>query len=950
MHYTDETDIARLTTAGDISALDPESGRILPMNGASAVLRTPTMDVETLRTYSGQRQLDHNIEHMYVHDPISGIWSEYDTYQTTPLTLTPRDFRKRPARSGDRLTHEANEENKYKSAFDGMSLQDMLTDERFKNRIIEQIIRQYPPAYDERAKRSLAERLAAALPSLDRQPMRGQADAILASTFSVENRRGTNLVGEMGCGKTTIAIIAALLAGMRLVVVVCPRHLLHKWRREVLATVPGAKAYIIEGIRPDKSRRSAAKMDLATLEKTILRRKADGTLKPHTPIYAIVPSTMASLSHAGEGVGFKRKIYSDPTNTRPVAALDPDGNRKTVELPRLGRVMRTIEETDRWGRKTTYTQPASAICCPDCFTHALDERGALVENPDVLWKKRMKCRRCGAPLWSARRLTRDSRADIEQMTREAKKERARKPVAEWSGLREQRWSGKTRYALGDYITKYLKTRFDMMIADEVHEYKGKGTARGIIIGNMSRAAKKTLTLTGTLMGGYSSNLFYILQRFGDELLGEFAYSDEKKWVQRFGFEQTIKKKEPSTRYNTHSRGFVSTTTRERPGLSPLALPLILSNSSFIRLFDVTDELPPYRESVRLIELDNHIHTGDKLSQASAYKELENGFKSAIASLSGSSKAISLYMHSLLAYPDNPVTKEEAVSEDGDLIASAPALADTATYPKEAEIVSIAREQRDKGLPTMVLVNYTSKRDITPRIAATLEAHGLSVRVLRSSVDSEKREAVIDKWVAQGTDVVISHPGLIQTGLDLIDFPTIVWYQPTYSTYTMRQASRRSWRIGQKRPVDVIHLIYSGTMQERALDLIARKAQASMAVEGELPEDGLASYGDSADNIHLELAKSLVEGQAPSTMATDMQRLLDANATKNIEDETQLTSDAWSQIEAFTLIRENAEDTPSENDAPSERPRITELDLAIFTDLASGLDKENTPSLFSSMLN
>ena len=53
--------------------------------------------------------------------------------------------------------------------------------------------------------------------------------------------------------------------------------------------------------------------------------------------------------------------------------------------------------------------------------------------------------------------------------------------------------------------------------------------------------------------------------------------------------------------------------------------------------------------------------------------------------------------------------------------------------------------------------------------------------------------------------MICHPRLVQTGLDLIDFPTLIWYETDYSVYVMRQASRRSWRIGQTRPVKVVFM-------------------------------------------------------------------------------------------------------------------------------------------------
>ncbi len=45
-------------------------------------------------------------------------------------------------------------------------------------------------------------------------------------------------------------------------------------------------------------------------------------------------------------------------------------------------------------------------------------------------------------------------------------------------------------------------------------------------------------------------------------------------------------------------------------------------------------------------------------------------------------------------------------------------------------------------------------------------------------------------VKEGVDVLVRHPRLVQTSLDLVDFPIIVWLETDYSDYTMRQTSRR----------------------------------------------------------------------------------------------------------------------------------------------------------------
>ena len=101
---------------------------------------------------------------------------------------------------------------------------------------------------------------------------------------------------------------------------------------------------------------------------------------------------------------------------------------------------------------------------------------------------------------------------------------------------------------------------------------------------------------------------------------------------------------------------------------------------------------------------------------------------------------------------------------------------------------------------------------------------------------------------------------MQTGLDLVDFPTIVWFEADYSVYTMRQASRRSWCIGQTQPVQVVSTAYRNTLQADALKLVAKKLQSPLAVQGQLPEDGLAAYGDDGDGLMLALARKIVAGE------------------------------------------------------------------------------------------
>ena len=93
---------------------------------------------------------------------------------------------------------------------------------------------------------------------------------------------------------------------------------------------------------------------------------------------------------------------------------------------------------------------------------------------------------------------------------------------------------------------------------------------------------------------------------------------------------------------------------------------------------------------------------------------------------------------------------------------------------------------------------------------------------------------------------------------MIFAPDILFYQTGYSIFTLRQASRRSWRIGQRRDVVVKFLHYAGTMQETCLRLMGKKLLVSLAMEGKFAAEGLAM--EEGDDLLMAMARELVTEQ------------------------------------------------------------------------------------------
>ncbi len=129
------------------------------------------------------------------------------------------------------------------------------------------------------------------------------------------------------------------------------------------------------------------------------------------------------------------------------------------------------------------------------------------------------------------------------------------------------------------------------------------------------------------------------------------------------------------------------------------------------------------------------------------------------------------------------------------------------------------------------------------------------------------------------------------------FFCVHWKTKTdYSVYVMRQASRRSWRIGQTRPVKVVFMSYRNTLQADALKLVAKKLQSSLAVEGELPEDGLAAFGDDGDDMMMALARKIVSGEEDDGEAETVEEVFAQARNAESTAEELLVDDGWKIVE------------------------------------------------------
>lgn len=181
--------------------------------------------------------------------------------------------------------------------------------------------------------------------------------------------------------------------------------------------------------------------------------------------------------------------------------------------------------------------------------------------------------------------------------------------------------------------------------------------------------------------------------------------------------------------------------------------------------------------------------------------------------------------------------------------------------------------------------------------------------------ADRREEWLSGQVRDGVEVLICHPRLVQTGLDLIDWPSICWYETDYSVYVLRQASRRSWRIGQQLPVEVTFLVYGGTLQAQALALGAAKMRSALMIEGELAEQRLAALGGDGQDVMLELARRLSERVDPDDASLAM--LFAVPHDGEGESNGALVDGDWDGAESFARDPEDGRLTSPNPGTPSK---------------------------------
>ena len=156
------------------------------------------------------------------------------------------------------------------------------------------------------------------------------------------------------------------------------------------------------------------------------------------------------------------------------------------------------------------------------------------------------------------------------------------------------------------------------------------------------------------------------------------------------------------------------------------------------------------------------------------------------------------------------------------VVSLPSYGEDRIYAKEQALIDLVRAELADNRPCVIYFRQTATRDIQPRLESLLRQQVPEARtfILKNTVSAERREAVIEREIAKGTNVVLCNPELVKTGLDLIHFPTLIFYELVFNLSTLMQAAARSYRLNQTHAhCKVVYLYAEGTMEQTAVQLM-----------------------------------------------------------------------------------------------------------------------------------
>lgn len=423
--------------------------------------------------------------------------------------------------------------------------------------------------------------------------------------------------------------------------------------------------------------------------------------------------------------------------------------------------------------------------------------------------------------------------------------------------------GCRKYSPALYIKKYLKNYIDVFICDEVHKAKGGSTAQGNAFHHIMKVAKYTFGLTGTIAGGVATDLFYLLFRCEPHRMIEHGYTWNSimRFAKDYGCVETEFSVNMDARMNVCSRGRQLHQPRVLAGISPLIFSeFLLDRAVFLNIEDMSANMPPLHEYIRLCDPNSEMEWqmfADYNNAIGLLKRYERKYKLPLTSVRNQFS---------MSYLDKPYGVEPILNPKTGEVVVIPKdyhvlVEDARLLAKEQMLVDIVNQELKEGRNCVIYAEYTQS-DATNVLS---RLHDILVKncnlkqdevvILRANYPSATaREEWMHKQAEKGMKIMLCNPRLCETGLDfcwyehdvLYNYPTLIFHQSGYSLFIMWQAAGRAWRLNQREECRIYYLGYKKTVQQAILQVLGEKKAATSAIQGRFSADGLVAMASGVD--------------------------------------------------------------------------------------------------------
>lgn len=728
--------------------------------------------------------------------------------------------------------------------------------------------------------------VALTLPPLKRPLYPAQMQAAIAALKLIDRGQAPLILGELGSGKSACSLQVLLsltaehtkstqqqldrcartlphpeafpdrkrLRPVHKALVVCPPHLVQNWRDEIQKCLPFAEVSELVTVS-DVDRVAASKAPLAI---ALLSRE---TAKLGSAIEGVTGRCSkcgARLEHSPEKLASSRAYCA--------ATMRQQRDRLAAAAMTLrGLVNRGVELNS--DRLATWRRSAAVALLRHYWQHTTRLKEQWQSKRGYLDYETERKIAAALGLCGIARLSRWAKAAPTSFVLKRDDAALGNVLAELGRWKNsvcgeplwQRVPKPRRFPLSDYIAKRHRGLFQLLIADEAHEYSTDGSAQERALHRLVDVIPMTLPLTGSLMNGYAKSLFRNLWALSPRMRQEFGYSDAGKFAKLYGYQKRVltgdaAKQAKASEFGSASDRVVKTEGGERIAEAPGVLPSFVLRH--ILPISVTLHKRDINPDDRVVDHDRQEIVVDETSLRMG-QALGGALKRAVTKDRFDSLLAGKLFGQLAEYPSyfDRATLDTGNTAEGDYVAAYPQdvggyevyrcagqLA-TVRLGKEAWFIETLRRELAEGRNVLVFLWH---KELAARLRLLCADAGVDDAVVldANKVPARKRQDWIDKYVvSQRKRVLITNPTCVQTGLNnLIHFSTAIFFEnPGCSPFVARQAVGRLDRITQTKEVRIYWPVYTG-VQCALLDLLQNKTAISQQIDGIDPTAALEMAG------------------------------------------------------------------------------------------------------------